>query len=167
MKFGIDTCTWLKIFHLKAITDQLLEVLLANFQIFITHDVLNECLHFLPNKKAVFEQIEVLPRIGQAFQEYKELGFDDADASLLEYADRNIFGNKLDTQYIIITEDPEMLQLNIAGTNRIIQFVDIIVLLYSSGYIEKRLSQELVQDLFSKRNITKRKKQRALQEIQA
>lgn len=165
MKFGIDTCTWLKIVNLEHLETQILDVLLSNFQIFVTHDVLSECLHFLPEEKTLFEQVEVLPRINRFFQDYEELGFDSADASLLEYADMNNF-RAGEQKYVIITEDPEMLRLNVTGAMRIIKFVDFLVLLQSSGYLKRKVCQELVLKLYLSRNITKRKKKTALQRLQ-
>ncbi|MFV2014075.1 MAG: hypothetical protein ACC656_01480 [Candidatus Heimdallarchaeota archaeon] len=158
MYLGIDTCTWLKFFKYENHFKIILDLLLESFNIFVTHDVLEECKFHAPKKAELFKFVEIKPRLNKSFSHYKSLGFDDADASLLEYADLNSFSNKeVAKTYTIITEDPEMLSQNILGSNRVIKLIDWILKMYEGELVTKKQVTGLSKLLYSNRNITKRK----------
>lgn len=161
MYLGVDTNTWLKIFRIEKDFNKILDSTIIKFNVFLTHDVLEECLFHAPDRREFFKKMTIFPKLNKLFQYYKSLGFDNADASLLEYADENIHpiaGEK----YIIITEDPAMLKFNVYGKLRIIKFIDWLNRLYDIQMLTKKQLTFLTNFLFKSRNITKRKKDRIL-----
>lgn len=160
MQLGVDTCTWLKLFHFEEVFPGLVEKTISSFNVFITHDVFVECLFHCRDKEEFFKAIEVKPRLNKTINHYFTLGFDSADASLLEYADHNSFSEE--GSYVVITEDPEMLALNVWGTTRVIQLVDWVKRLYQVGLFSKQELRFVVTQLHKTRNITKRKQTEVL-----
>ena len=161
MYLGVDTNTWLKIFRIEKEFNNILDIAIMKFNIFLTHDVLEECLFHAPDRRDFFKKMTIFPKLSKSFQYYKSLGFDNADASLLEYADENI-PPITDNKYIIITEDPAMLKFNVYGKLRIIKFIDWLNRLHDFQMLTKNQLTILTNFLFRSRNITKRKKTRIL-----
>ena len=164
MKLGIDTCTWLKITHFGSDPVDVFRLVTEGFQIFTTEDVLRECLFHLPEKEEFFKDLELFKRLDNKFEYYRKLGFDEADASLLEYSDTEANDNP-DHAYVIITEDPQMLLQNTFGSLKVIRLIDWLVQLGRQTLLEERSLARIAKRLYDTRNITKRKLKAVHQEF--
>jgi len=155
---GFDTISLGKIFDLlKTQWKTLLDELLGVLDIFITIEVRKELLHKYEDQLAFIESIKILPIRNISFQEYSTRGFDDADASLLEYSELD--------DIVIITEDNEMLLEGISEKNNIIQLIDLFLELFTKNLINSKEMYHLIKYFRKKRSITARKEKNALDEI--
>lgn len=152
---GIDTFTWTKIFWLmdEGWRDAF-EELLAQMPFFITEDMIRELKHFHPTSEKKWSNGNILKRRNITFSDYIRMGFDEADASLLEYSEL--------PEYTIITEDRPMLAQNVYKQNNIIQLVDLIKIYYDQGYFTKKEYRFIITWLRKKRNIGKKKEKQLL-----
>ncbi len=157
---GIDTCSWSKIILLiNQGWKELIEECLENIQFFITRPVERELLYFYPDYTNLWGKGAILPKLNRNIEYYLNKGFDEADASLLEYAEMS--------QYQLITEDGGMLAENIVGESRIIQLSDFFQRLEELDLINRTEYYHLIRWMGKNQNITKRKEKfllRALKE---
>ena len=109
--FGVDTFSC---FYLIKLRDNgfadLITRIMDKKVFMITHDVKIELNHRFPNEDHFFRNVTILPRLNKSFDRFVKQGFDEADASLLEYGETS--------DYIIITEDQPMLIENIIDVVR-------------------------------------------------
>ncbi len=148
--FGIDTCSWLKLDLLaNSGWEAIVTTLLENFQVFITHEVKKEVIHFLTHRNIWFNKIIILPSDPNIFEKYVGEVFDPADASLLSLIN--------DKSVVIITEDPTMLVECVSTRNNVIQMIDLLFLLYKDNYISKNDLIKLITFFRKNRNIKLRK----------
>ncbi len=147
---GIDTCSWLKLdlISTSGWTD-LVETILREFEVFITHEIAEELRNFLPRREEWIKRVTIRSINREEYQSFVGEIFDPADASLLSFHTEN--------NVIIITEDPAMLAEGVTRQQNIIQLVDLIFLLYRDEMINKRDLQKLIAFFRKKRNITRRK----------
>ena len=156
--FGIDTMAWTKLFMLYDLDiGKPLTLLLSETQFFITKDVEKELYHYYPSKEKKWGSGAIFPRLSRSFQKYISKGFDEADASLLEYAE--------DPEHIIITEDGEMLAENVTKRNNIIHLIDMVKIYHEERLLSKREFREVLVWFRKKKNITKRKYEKFLERM--
>lgn len=149
---GVDTLAWQKIILLrqKKEWNSLIDEILEKMNFFITTEGKNEFEYRFPNDLDIVNQINVLPVLNDRYSNYMKLGFDPADASLLEYTDIR--------KYRIITEDRPMIAEGSTSRKNIIFLIDFFREL-AEGYrfITSKELYKLVK-LFRKwKNITKKK----------
>lgn len=148
--FGIDTFSWTKIFMLiEESWEEILIEWVKSINFFITKEVKVELIHFHGSKINLWNEGAMLPALNVSFQDYLKLGFDSADASLLEYSEKS--------EYKIITEDGPMLNLNVYKRNNIIQLIDLFRISYTHGFFSKREYFSLIIWFRKNRNITLKK----------
>ena len=82
-------------------------------------------------------------------QDYIGLGFDLADATMLEYSEKE--------GYVIITEDDKMLAEGITEKNNIIQVIDFFTGLYESKFLERKELYHITKYFQKIRNISEKK----------
>ena len=101
----LDTYSWTKLLKLeKSGWSKLIENILINNSILLTHEVKKELLHWYPTKENMFDRTTLLPLISIDYDTYLKQDFDPADASLIEY--------NLREQFLVVTEDHPMLALS-------------------------------------------------------
>jgi rRNA-processing protein FCF1 len=154
--FGVDTFSWFYLIQLRdnGFADLITRVM--DKKVFmITHDVRIELNHRFPNEDTFFRKVTILPRLNKSFTKFIKQGFDEADASLLEYGE--ISG------YVIITEDQPMLLENILdGKLRIIHLADYFGLLMLEKEISPRELFQVIKALRKWGVISKPKAKRIL-----
>lgn len=144
---GIDTFAWYKLISLY--NDQwkdLLITFLNNYDVFITNEVKKEFLYRFPNYEHLLEKIMIFPRRTSNII-YDPNIFDLADITLLEYAELN--------DYVIITEDHAMLSQGVTKQKNIIQFSDLIGLMFKENLMNYREFYHIIKKLRGMKNITK------------
>lgn len=147
---GIDTYVWNKIIRLQNTEwKELVTNILQEGDFFVTHEVKEEFLHFHPNHSHLLRFVTIVPTLNDRLQYYIELGFDSADASLLEYSELK--------GYQIMTEDHPMLSLGVFSRKDIFQMSDFFGFLYESGFIASKELYKLTKLLRKWRNITRKK----------
>lgn len=151
---GIDTLSWGKLLLLSEQFDQtVIVMLLDHFHLFITEEVKTELIHFYKEENDwLWSNAVIMPKMERNYDRYVKQGFDEADATLLEYSEM--------PNYSIVTEDYPMLLLNVTGKNNIIQLVDFLSLCYTLDYIDTATYKQFVNWLRTNRNITKKKLKR-------
>lgn len=155
---GIDTFSWTKIFLLfKESWEDLLSELLSATLFFITHDVEKELLHFHREREPIWRSGAILPKLDRSYSAYVLEGFDEADASLLEYAELS--------EHIIVTEDAAMLAKNVTSRNNIIQLIDLLRKYYENDLLDPKEYHTLVKWFRERRNITKKKERRLMERL--
>jgi predicted nuclease of predicted toxin-antitoxin system len=153
---GLDTFSWYKLISFynnewkKEMTNFLTE-----YQVFITHEVKIEYSYRYPKYLFLLDLISILPR-KRSLIEYDRKKFDVADITLLEYAES--------TDYLIITEDQPMLAQGVTRKRNILQFSDLLALLYIGNIIDSKDYYQMVKKLREMKNITK-KKEKSLMNI--
>lgn len=156
---GIDTFSWTKIFLLfDAEWADLLTELISETRFFITTDVEKELRHFHTENESIWRSGAILPRLNRSFSTYRLNGFDDADASLLEYAEL--------PEYTIVTEDTPMLSENVVKRSNLIQLIDLFRKYYENNLLTSKEYRKLIHWFREKRNITKRKAEKLLSSLQ-
>ena len=154
--FGVETFSWYYLIKLRdnGFTDLITRVM--DKKVFmITHDIRIELNHRFPNEDQFFRNVTILPRLNNSFNKFINQGFDEADASLLEYGETS--------EYIIITEDQPMLLENILdGKLRVIHLVDYFGLLMLQKEISSRELFQVIKILRKWRAISKPKAKRIL-----
>ncbi|MCK4849173.1 MAG: hypothetical protein KAT16_09120 [Candidatus Heimdallarchaeota archaeon] len=154
--FGVDTFSCFYLIRLRdnGFTD-LITRLMDKKEFMITHDVHKELIHRFPDEDDFLRNITILPRLNRSFNKFLEQGFDEADASLLEYGE--ISG------YIIITEDhPMLLENTLDGKLRIIHLADYFGLLMLKTEISPTELYQVIKTLRKWRVISKPKAKRIL-----
>ncbi|OLS19223.1 MAG: hypothetical protein HeimC3_46540 [Candidatus Heimdallarchaeota archaeon LC_3] len=147
---GIDTFSWFKLIELFSLDwKNLIYEIISKNPIFITHDVKEELDYRFSDETDLFKFISVFPRLNISFQKYLDKGFDNADASLLEYAEIK--------DYFVITEDHSMLQEGITSRIDIIQLAEFFSVLLTRDIITKKEYYHLIKFLRKMKNITKKK----------
>ena len=102
-------------------------------------------------------KVALLPDIkGERFHKFISKGFDETDASFLEYCELK--------GYRIITEDHPTLNEGVTSRNEIIQLIDFFKELYSLEFLSKREFTSLVKIFRKWKNISL-KKEKQLQSI--
>ena len=146
---GIDTFAWYKFIELyKDKWKDLMVRFLIEYKVFITNDVKKEFQYRFPDFEHLLEKITIEPRrISNISYDHKI--FDQADISLLEYAELN--------GYVIITEDHAMLGQGVTKRRNIIQFCDLITLLYENNLVSSSDFNQIIKKLRKMKNITKTK----------
>lgn len=91
----------------------------------------------------------ILPALDINYQLYDRQGFDKADASLIEYAERR--------EAIVVTEDHPMLALGYLENLDFIQTIDFFHILWRRGTITQNQMNKLLRIFRDLRNITKKK----------
>lgn len=155
MQFGIDTFSWGKLIFLK--NDKfrtLIMEIIEKGNFFMTQEVKTEFEYRFANEIDLLKYITIFPQIEIDFTYYNDLGFDPADASLLEYSK--------DGDNIIITEDQLMLDESIANKRNIIQLADYFGLLFEAKFLDGREFYHIVKLLRNLRNISKKKEKELL-----
>jgi len=149
MMLAIDTCSWFKIHMLeRELNISIVSTLLNRFKLFFTHELLTEFRKFFPNYLWIVEYCAVLPKRNIVFSSFLKEGFDEADASLLEYASEK--------EYFVVSEDPKMLRYVRLGF-QLLQLADLIAVLYKKKFLSKQVTKRIIKFLRTKRNITKKK----------
>jgi len=147
---GIDTYSWYKLIHLYQDGWQnLITRILSTGNLFITHEVKKELVFRFSENSHLFDMVTLLPAIQFDYRLYEKLGFDQADASLLEYSKRE--------GHIIITEDQLMIAEATSLKENIIQLVNYFGRLFRSGSISSKELYHIVRRLREMRNITEKK----------
>jgi len=147
---AFDTLSWAKIFRLYE--KHGLRVKFEESEVLLTHSLHKELVYFYPDRREFFEKFPVLPIIGDVYRELVNLGFDPADASLLEYA--------IERDIIIITEDRDMLSYGYIKRLKVMQLADFIVYTAISGDSKINDAMKAIRILRRMENITKRKYRR-------
>ena len=146
----MDTYSWTKLLILEKLGwSELIEDILINNSILMTHEVKKELLHWYPTKQNIFDKATLLPAINIDYKKYFEQNFDPADASLIEY---NIL-----EQYLVVTEDHPMLALSTLNKRDYIQLADLFYLLNQNAQISNNDLHKLIRKLRQMKNITLRK----------
>lgn len=150
LKCLVDTFSWSKLFRLRESGwEILLETILKETTIMITHEVKKEIEYRAPSHKDILEKVTILPKIDIDYPHYERMGFDPADASLFEYqAHKNL---------LIISEDHPMLALGSVNKTDIIQLADFFSILNSVGILSNNDLHKLLVILRDMKNISKRK----------
>lgn len=152
---GIDTFSWGKLIFLKNKGwDQLIMEIIKKGSFFTTFEVKFEFEHRFPDYLFLLDYVTLYPKIDIDFGYYLSLGFDPADASLLEY-------NKKENN-IIITEDHLMLDESISSGKNVIQLADYFGALFEEGFIKNREFYHLIRFLKKYKNITNKKEKELL-----
>ncbi|MHA1651027.1 MAG: hypothetical protein ACTSYB_12600 [Candidatus Helarchaeota archaeon] len=151
----IDTCTW---FKLDLLTEENLfnsENLYELAEIEITHQVLKELEHF-GSSSFQKERTKINPiRNQKIFNDVLELGFDEADASILS------FGSKT-KNFILVSEDNALLEYARVHGYFAIQLIDLFRLFTQKKIIKPRKLYHLTKKLRELKNITKKKEKEIL-----
>ena len=156
---GIDTLSWAKLAYLFSTDkEKFVRTMLGLGDYFITHEVLAELRHHLPDYAELYEPIAILPSLKMKTAGYLETGFDVADASLLEYADLR--------KCLVITEDQQMLELGRASKQKTIQLADFIKYFYTRNFITHREFYQIIKILRRLKNITIKKEKLLLRKLQ-
>ncbi len=153
----LDTCTWLKIELLK--TQDLFDIsLLRSFSsIAITHEIRQELEHYSLSAIDI-KQIIIYPIGDQTMYKHAlEIGFDEADASLLSNGKVSL------NDIILVTEDRAVLTFGQLYDMQIIQLSDLLRLLTDSNILDKTNFYHLIKFLRDQRNITKNKEKSLLE----
>ena len=152
---GVDTFSWGKLILLKKEkwNDLISEIILKS-DFFITHEVKKEFEHFFPDEIDLLNFVTVLAKMEIDYNASFIKGFDEADASLLEYSKSGDF--------MLITEDHLMINENISGGNQIIQLVDFFGILFEQEFISGKELYHLTKRLRKMTNITKKKEKEIL-----
>ncbi len=147
---GIDTFSWYKLIYLyNNDWKNLIEELLKKGDFFITHEVKKELEYRFPNYNFLLEYITILPKLKGPFLKYLERGFDEADSSLLAYAEEK--------KSAIITEDHPMIAEGITEKQNIFQLAHYFGILMKVGFITPNEFYKLMKLLRKMRNISKKK----------
>jgi len=154
--FGIDTLSW---FYLLILRDnsfsELITRIIERKEFIITHDVHKELLHRFPDEEVFFRNVTILPRLNKHFIKFTKQGFDEADASLLEYGEFS--------GYTIITEDhPMILENTLNGTLKVLHLADYFGLLLLEGEITPNELYQVIRFFRKWRIISKQKAKRIL-----
>lgn len=150
MKFGVDTYSWSKLILLRQTKwKYIIEEILGFQSLFITLPVLEELKHFFHQHEEEWSRVQILETKQTSVTFYNPETFDEADISLLRYAEEEDF--------TIITEDRPMLLLNIHTRNNIISLADFFALLYKIEYLTRKEFYQLLKWFEAKKNITKQK----------
>lgn len=146
---GIDTFAWFKLITLY--NDKWKELMLkflTEYEVFITNEIKKEYQYRFPKYEHLLEKITIHPR-RKSNTTYDTKIFDKADITLLEYTELD--------NYVIITEDFAMLGQGITKKRNIIQFGDLIALLYKEGFVNSKDFYQIIKKLREMKNITKNK----------
>ena len=158
IKCFIDTYSWSKLIHLKGNGwASILDTILDNNSIFLTHEVKKEIEYRQPENLHYLQKMTLLPKINIDFNKYELLGFDRADASLITYSETN--------NIPVVTEDHPMLGLGIVDQLDFIQLADLFFLLNRLDQLTRNEFHKLVRKLRSMKNITKHKQKILLKEL--
>ena len=153
---GIDTYSWYKLLLLlNEGWKDLIEEVLQSGQFFVTNEVKKEVEFRFKDQSHILRLVTILPLIDIDYDSYSKKGFDEADASLLEYNQRN--------GYLILTEDQAMIAEGVTENKTIIQLADFFGLLMRDGYVEAKEFYHIVKRLRKMRNITKKKEKELLE----
>ena len=120
----------------------------------MTYEVKKEFEYRFTNEKEMLNYITLYPKIEIDYKNYSLLGFDPADASLLEYSKNEV--------NVIITEDQLMLDHSIANKTNIIQLADYFGLLFEKEFLNRREYYHIIKRLRKLRNITLKKEKELL-----
>ncbi len=148
---GIDTFSWGKLIKLrnekwKDIVDEMIE----ETQFFITNSVKKEFEFRFPTELELLLKVAILPDIKhEKYRKWIIKGFDEADATLLEYSDLK--------EYRLITEDIPMLNEGITNKKNIIHLIDFFKELYYIDFITKTEFYQLIKTFREWKNITLKK----------
>ncbi len=146
----LDTYSWTKLLRLEKLGwTKLIEDILVNNSILMTHEVKKELLHWYPRIQDKLDRTTLLPVIDIDYEKYLEQNFDPADASLIEY-------NTLE-QYLVVTEDHPMLALSTVDKRDFIQLADLFYLLNQINQLSNNDLHKLIRMLREMKNITLRK----------
>ena len=156
---GIDTLSWGKFFDLFSTNwKDLVHEILLSLDIFITIEVRKELIHHYQEQLSFIEKLKVYPILNKTLRDYLLKGFDLADATLLEYSEL--------PDYVIITEDNEMLLEGITDKNNVMQLYDLLLELSKHQLISKKEMHHLTKYFRKNRNITHRKEIKSRKEFQ-
>lgn len=157
---GLDTYTLKKLISLlNSEWREIIEDILDQISFFITTYGKFEFEYRFPKFVNLLSSIAVLPAIrGEFFYAFIEKGFDENDASLLEYS--------IQKSYRIITEDHLMLLEGVTTKQNVIQLIDFFKeLSIIDSYFSKHEMIKLVKIFRKWKNITKKKEKRILATI--
>jgi len=154
--FGVDTLSWFYIIRLRDNGfNELITRVMERKEFMITHDVYKELIHRFPNEKAFFRNVTILPRLNKHFDKFVRQGFDEADASLLEYGEFS--------SYAIITEDhPMLLENTLNGVLKVLHLADYFGLLLLEEMITPNELYQVIRIFRKWRIIPKQKAKRIL-----
>lgn len=151
---GLDTFSWYKLISLyNGGYKEIMVNFLKSYEIFITHEVKDEFSYRFKNYEFLLKLVSILPtNLNKNNFNYDK--FDIADISLLVYAEK--------INFIIVTEDHAMLAEGVTSKQNIIQFGDLMGLLYKDNFLDKRSFYKIVNILRKMTNITKIKRKQLL-----
>ncbi len=149
----IDTFSWKKLDILaEKYGDKFIKDIILTNNIYITHEVMEELIYrnfsFI-SRNNILEYVTILPKIDIDYNTYQQDGFDAADASLIEYSNKE--------KIPVVTEDHPMLAIAVVNRYDFMQLVDFFVILNSLGQITNNKFQNIIRILRKMKNITKRK----------
>lgn len=146
----LDTYSWTKLLKLEKLGwTKLINNILNNNTILLTHEVKKELQHWYPMRQNMLDRTTLLPIINIDYEEYHKQNFDPADASLIEYNIRE--------QFLVVTEDHPMLALSTVNNLDFIQLADLFYLLNQVNQISNNDFHKLIRILREMKNITLRK----------
>ena len=152
----IDTCTWLKLEILESKELFKISVLFSFSSIAITHEIKEE-LEYFSISGIDFKQLIIYPISDQIlYKRALEVGFDEADASLLSN------GRITTNDIFLISEDRAIISFGQLYKMNIMQLVDLFRILTTFDYIDKAKFYQLIKYLRNERNITKNKEKKLL-----
>ncbi len=147
-----DTYTWRKFDHLyQNGWKEIIVRTIKTHRILCTREVIDELKYrkFGIVEDGVLNYVGILPALDINYQLYDRQGFDKADASLIEYAERR--------EAIVVTEDHPMLALGYLENLDFIQTIDFFHILWRRGTITQNQMNKLLSIFRGLRNITKKK----------
>lgn len=144
---AFDTFSWSKVFELEKELGTKLNF--KKLPIFLTYELKGELDYFYSDMSDFFKQFPILPTLKTNFSLLKKMGFDEADISLLEYAESK--------NAIIVTEDHEMLSYGFLKGLSLLQLSDFTIILMREKILDKKEAIKVIKRLRAWKNITKRK----------
>jgi predicted nuclease of predicted toxin-antitoxin system len=149
-EFIFDTYSWTKIFKLssKGWKQIFIDIIQRN-KILITREVIEEIDYRSDSLDEFFSYLHILPKIKYDHEKYKSLGFDLADASLIEYNKQNNF--------LIVTEDHPMIAYAATDKVNFLQLIDFFVICYKMNQLTKNQLHKLNKELRKLKNTTVKK----------
>ncbi len=150
MKIFIDTYSWFKIDHLVAISLMEVNTLYKEFELCITHDVLEELEH-RNLRSCQISKLHIYPiKNKRIYEDAIDQDFDKADASILSNGSRN-------GDILIVSEDKPMLELGKSYKFECIQLIDFLKILMSLDSLTKNGLFKINRELRRLGNISKTK----------
>ena len=152
----LDTCTWLKLEILER------EELFKNSKLFnfgslaITYEIKEELEYFSISSLDLRTLIVYPIKNKILYKQALELGFDEADASLLSN------GKIEEEELYLISEDRGVISFGQFHKMNIMQLADFFMVLTASNHLTKRNCYHLIKFLRKQRNITHKKEQNIL-----